>query len=441
MKPSQLHERAKVWTAAVAWAAAMAMMLASPAADVLADGTETLGPPSVAVAAGTETAIAGVGLALSQPGTINLTVPAGVTVKQVLLYWSGYFKQASDAPATMTITVAGNPVVGAKIGGPTFFYTGAYAATYRADVTGLKLVSPGANAISVGGLSFTKLNQGAGVLAILDRGTPAANIQVRDGTDTAFIDFASPRDTTVPQTFNFLAAATARQARLAIFAGSVFNKVFGAPIRPNVVEVTVGGGPATSYFNLLGSNDGEEWDSLMLDVAIPAGATSLSVRLLSKDMTGTGELPASLVWVGASFALPPAQGTCCCALGKPQVLTMKYTGEGPGASNHAQAAGKVVVVGDPKFAGPVRILALDKEIGQLKKAHVWFDGTVALNGTFGIDATHAGKDQLTTNTFVYIYNGGELLQSVQFHTSCSQPLRIGDQFGSLLLVGYQPKIK
>jgi hypothetical protein len=28
---------------------------------------------------------------------------------------------------------------------------------------------------------------------------------------------------------------------------------------------------------------------------------------------------------------------------------------------------------------------------------------------------------------------GQTLQTVKFHTSCSQPLNVGDQFGSLLL--------
>ena len=72
---------------------------------------------------------------------------------------------------------------------------------------------------------------------------------------------------------------------------------------------------------------------------------------------------------------------------------------------------------------------------------IWFTGTVALDSTFDIDATNANDDDLSSNTFVHIFDmeGGSLLQTVKFHTSCSQPLSLGDQFGSLLLEGFVPK--
>ena len=66
-------------------AGAMSLPLAFQA---LADGTETLGPPSIPIASGTGVIAAGVGLA-TQPGDISFSVPAGATVKQVLLYWEG----------------------------------------------------------------------------------------------------------------------------------------------------------------------------------------------------------------------------------------------------------------------------------------------------------------------------------------------------------------
>jgi len=418
--------------------AALAGVLAAAPLGALADGTETLGPPSVPIAAGTDVIVAGVGLATGQPGTINLNVPAGATVKQVLLYFSGFFKQASDSPAAMTVQVGGNNVQAARIGGPTFFFTGNYPATYRADITGLGLISPGANSVQVGGLAFTSVNHGAGLLVIFDDGSPAANIQVRDGTDTAFINFPDPRKETVAQTYNFAAATAPRTAAISIFTGSIKGQDLVSPLRPTTVEVTVNGGGPTIFFNQLGSNDGEEWDTLTVDVDVPAAATSLTVQVFSKDVTASGELPASLVWVASAMSLPPPQPPkCCCEEGKPQVLTMQYTGQGPDASNHAQAAGKAIVAGDPKLAGPVRIVAAGNDISnpkKLKKAKIFFDGQVALNGTFDIDATKAGMDKLKANTYVFVYGTtGELLQSIKFHTSCSQPLNIGDQFGSLLL--------
>ena len=54
----------------------------------LAEGTETLGTPGIDIASGTGVVAAGVGLQDSQPGNIEITVPAGI-IKQVLVYWGG----------------------------------------------------------------------------------------------------------------------------------------------------------------------------------------------------------------------------------------------------------------------------------------------------------------------------------------------------------------
>ena len=58
--------------------------------EVLADGDETLGPPvGISIASGSNILLAGTGLSTEQPGTIDITIPSGVTIKQVLLYWHG----------------------------------------------------------------------------------------------------------------------------------------------------------------------------------------------------------------------------------------------------------------------------------------------------------------------------------------------------------------
>ena len=51
---------------------------------VAGDGTETLGTPSIPIADGSEVITAGTGL-LTQPGIIDIAIPAGTTVEQVLL--------------------------------------------------------------------------------------------------------------------------------------------------------------------------------------------------------------------------------------------------------------------------------------------------------------------------------------------------------------------
>ena len=115
---------------------------------------------------------------------------------------------------------------------------------------------------------------------------------------------------------------------------------------------------------------------------------------------------------------------------KPQMLVIKYTGESCAASSHSQDPKKVKCLGDPQGETSVWIRATDK-----KGNKVWFEGDVNVGNDwmFEIDAK---TETLAGDTKVFIYDeyGETLLQTIQFHTSCSQPLNIGDQFGSLVLV-------
>ena len=48
--------------------------------------------------------------------------------------------------------------------------------------------------------------------------------------------------------------------------------------------------------------------------------------------------------------------------------------------------------------------------------------------------------KLSAETHVFVYDlADNLLQHAEFHTSCSQPLRDGDQFGSLKLIDFIPE--
>ena len=98
--------------------AAALLALSALSSQAIADGTETLGPPSIPIASGTDVIIAGTGLSLLQPDNIAINIPAGSTVKQVLLYWEG--RDTIPTPDD-TIIVNGIPVTGALIGGPVFW--------------------------------------------------------------------------------------------------------------------------------------------------------------------------------------------------------------------------------------------------------------------------------------------------------------------------------
>ncbi|MCP4633418.1 MAG: hypothetical protein GY855_10875, partial [candidate division Zixibacteria bacterium] len=131
-----------------------------------------------------------------------------------------------------------------------------------------------------------------------------------------------------------------------------------------------------------------------------------------------------------------------CELGKPMVLTVRYTGQECAFSNHSQNPDKVECDGDPAFESPVRILVIDKANPDDNRAKVWFDGQVELDALFDIDARNGGDSKLKAETHVFIYDlNDNLLQYLEFHTSCSQILEEGDQFGSLVLVDFTPEVR
>lgn len=270
-----------------------------------ADGTEALGDPSIAIAEGTRITAAGVGLTNGQPGLIEFDVAANEAIAQVILYWEGFTNNGGSGDDT--IEVDGMEVLGRQIGGTTNFFPGAWTTSYRADITDKVDTAPSGAprtvSLSIGGLSFERNSHGAGVLVILDDGGDKAQIGVKDGNDTAFINFAPPLDATVPVEFNFVASAEPRIATLAIFAASVTGPDL-EEFRPNVIRVTyIDEAIVMDFPNLLGSFDGDEWDSLLVDVPILAGVSRISVEVQSEDTGATGFLPASLVWIGAGFSL------------------------------------------------------------------------------------------------------------------------------------------
>ena len=312
-------------------AGALLLTAAISASSALADGTETLGPPSVAISpSATKVVAAGVGMTgfVNAPNAFSVDVPAGATVHQVLLYWGGHFTPDFGGAPDGAISVNGSAVVGTLIGGPAFFFTAPmeeYFATYRADITGLGLVAPGTNMLTISDMSFTsalgtKANDGAGVLVLYSEPTdhPGSFLGIRDGLDLAFNGFPAPRDTTVPQTFSFTPAAADRVANLASMAGSVtdFSAEFG--YRPNQLRITfdLGGTGDVTIDNPYQSNQGTEWDAVNIPVTIPAGAGQMTVQALSGGPSPEPfSTPASFAWNATALSIPgtppPPDGEGC----------------------------------------------------------------------------------------------------------------------------------
>ncbi len=138
----------------------------------------------------------------------------------------------------------------------------------------------------------------------------------------------------------------------------------------------------------------------------------------------------SLEVIKTCFVAPPSGGDDC--QGKVVSMVLEYTGLGCAASNNTQDAKKVSCAGDAAGAEPVDILVVDKK----KTGRIYADVTgVSIGGSILAAAVNAGKAEFAGDTRVMIFDSGSgaLLEELTFHTSCSQPLNVGDQFGSMTL--------
>lgn len=277
----------------------------------MADGTEILEPTTAVLADGSRFVGDGVGLVLAQPEMLDIEIPAGAVVKQVLLYWDGYDQNYTDpAPiigvTTDVVTVDGNPVEGVFIGGRTRDPSVQHF-TFRADITELNLISAGSNSILVNGLDFGPdgVENGAGLLVIIDDGT-TASLQLFDGSDYADINCPEVNcQDTVKRTFTFPAADTARDAELVMFFAGVSG---GGNFNPSVIKIWIGAAPPIELVNALEGNDGESWDTITAEFEVPAGVTQVEVQAFSGGADNDEWRPASFNWIAAGFSIPEERG-------------------------------------------------------------------------------------------------------------------------------------
>lgn len=258
-----------------------------------ADGTQELGTPSIPIAEGSQIMVAGTGLSDAQPGEITLEIPAGVSIAQVLLYWTGEYGEDDDS-----IIINGSVIEGPRIGGPPYD-------TYRADITASNFIAAGVmNVLTVNGLDFTERNNGAAIVVILDDGS-TNDIQIMDGSDAAYLPEPF-NEQTVPVEFPVPASADPQ-------TGTIWLIVSDIEIpRPAAVKVTVGG-----ITNLLDDvfldNEGDFLDIVELEIMVPAGATNVTVQVLSID-DETSLDPASVGWHFVAWQLDPPKG-CTYTIG------------------------------------------------------------------------------------------------------------------------------
>lgn len=261
--------------------------------EILADGDEVLGAPSIAIESGSGTVAAGTGM-FTQPATIDINVPAGAVVKQVLLYWYGRGSE-DGVNGDDTIVVDGNTVTGTLIG-QSLGLPFPPSQAYRADITSLGLIGAGNNTITLSGLSFTFRNDGAGLFVIFDDGSGTSFIEIRDGHDFSMVGFTGALGVSVPQTFVFESTDETRNAKLDFFIGDAEAS------RPDGIDITVFGFTRQDR-NFAIAGDGNEWDSLIAPIIVQGGANSVTVNVFSFN-DATSAKPDSIAWIASALTMP-----------------------------------------------------------------------------------------------------------------------------------------
>jgi len=117
---------------------------------------------------------------------------------------------------------------------------------------------------------------------------------------------------------------------------------------------------------------------------------------------------------------------------KPKTMTFTYLGGTCDSDNNMQGEKSSCmdhVVGGAGF-DPVRVV-----IQKVGGGEVYYDSVTATVNP-GDQVTGSSVDRFGSETEILIYDETDtLLQSIEVHTSCSQPLRLGDVFGTMLLQG------
>lgn len=127
---------------------------------------------------------------------------------------------------------------------------------------------------------------------------------------------------------------------------------------------------------------------------------------------------------------PDGRDAANCSLvcdNKPMEITLRYDGDD--ISNHHQAGNEVIIEPEivPSFPANARIKVFGH---QKKKSEALGEFEVKMGGFFSVKGS---KRRIPARLTFEIYpaEGGDLVQTVTFHSSCSQPLDAGDEFGAI----------
>jgi hypothetical protein len=208
--------------------------------------------------------------------------------------------------------------------------------------------------------------------------------------------------------------------------GAVSYEVWGPDGRRLATNDNPSGNQEWERFRLSTTSGDPDADVFVPD--LPAGIYEVRVRNLDLE-----NLNAFRFGVPASTAPN-------CEDGRPTALSFVYTGDSCGAqaaSNNSQG-GLPNTSGDYECAGSLGPDDLGREVRLVpvkKPERFEMDPATGFFGDLLTIRTKSNNNRLFPHTELEVRdaNTGEVLQEVTLHTSCSQPLIIGEQFGSLKL--------
>lgn len=164
-------------------------------------------------------------------------------------------------------------------------------------------------------------------------------------------------------------------------------------------------------------------------------------KLINQSTTSTVNVDATVL--GNSAVSCPAMDSLdvsvdpapllSCADGKPAKLGFTYVGGACQDSNHSQGSSKSSCSGNSSGVSPVTLKFMDK------KGAVFLTEIVNIGDTVLVDPGAYGKDKFDSETNIAIISNNKVIQSINLHTSCSVPLKVGDQHGGVVISSFTPE--
>lgn len=129
---------------------------------------------------------------------------------------------------------------------------------------------------------------------------------------------------------------------------------------------------------------------------------------------------------------PPFLGDVCETCGKPRALTFVYQ---PGTEDLTAPDSKaeLTTIRTPPSDMASRVVVSAKDDGSEK---IYFEGNLVPGDVF-VASVNKSVDKFESNTFILVFDGSTIIQTMEYHTSCSGTIRLGDVLGSIKLTEYQ----